>query len=165
MKVKYNIFFLIIVLNINITDAKAETFGSFLCGLNVASVLDPVGFTNTVNNKRAYFNKDMINYIASRVNTLTNQAKIHDAECERFSGNYQLYNQCKGTNYHRNFVVWLKSVLRTVNGTRWDQTIFGNKEIRSMQACELLSGKIKCEKVRRTNAAQSQKFCSNYLGK
>lgn len=162
MNTKNVIVILVILLNISIPNAIAESKGSILCEMNVASILDPINFDNVLIEKRYYFDQAMLGYIQKKVQILTTKSKSHEASCEIYSRNLYAYNNCKGNNPPRNFIVWLGSVLVSLDGAKWENTIFGRYQIDAMSICEQ-SQVFSCKKIRESNALLSQQSCHLFL--
>lgn len=137
--------------------------GAMLCELHQMSLADPINFDGVMDVNRDIFDNSMVFFIRDRVSALSAAADQHDAECNGYAHNPQLYTQCKSNNLPRMFVVWLGSVLDAAGGVGWSNTLIGREQIASLHFCQQMGIPI-CDEMQDMGQERSRAICPYYLG-
>jgi len=153
---------LVILLNISvISEATAKDEEALLCRMLSLSLSNPWTFDEVIRGESDHFDKNMKQFIKTQANHLTKEAKQHDAVCEPYKNKSMGYDQCMGNNSARELASWMNSVLQATSGTRWEQTDFGNDQLRVWNACK---NPAFCEQLRSAAAVESRRVCPLMVG-
>ena len=144
-----------------LTEASAKDEGAVLCRMLESSLSNPWKFDTVVAEESKQFGNTTNSFIQSRINQLTTQAKQREAVCEPYKNKSMGYDLCVGNNPARELATWLDSVSQAVRGSKWEQTEYGEGQLKVWNSC---NNPALCEQLRLAAAIESRQVCPSWLG-
>ena len=160
MKIATYIVLLITLSTFTVNTAIAKGEETVLCKMLASSLSNPWQFDNVVDDERKQFDDSMMRYIKNNVNKLTTQASQREAVCEPYKNKSMGYDMCMGNNPARELVTWLDSVTQAIEGVKWEQTKYGEGQLKVWNSC---NNPVFCEQLRLAAVRESRQECSSWL--
>ncbi len=136
--------------------AQDEGEGAVLCRMLESSLVNPWGFDAIISAERKNFDKSMIQLVQDGVARLESRAQQREVVCKPFKNKFMGYDLCMANNPARKLATWLTSVSEAVNGSRWEQTEYGEGQLRIWNSCQ---NPAFCEQLRLAAAEESRQQC------
>lgn len=141
-------------------DAYAQGEGKVLCRMLESSLASPWEFDSVVSEERHRFGGAMNRFLKAHLSQLTTQAKNRESVCEPYKNKSMGYDICMGNNPARELVSWLESVSQAVKGSKWEQTDYGEGQLKVWNSCD---NPAFCEQLRLAAAHNSRQQCPQWL--